>query len=344
MPLSGSEEAKYRPMPKVIAIDIGGTRFRVGLYEGYSLRLRVLEQDTHHTGGRDWMLERLGTLTGQLLQQEGAAVKAIGISFGGPVNYALQTVTSVHTPGWNNFALTRWMEEKFKLPCRLDNDANAGALGEFRMGAGTGCHSILYLTLSTGIGSGMVIQNAVHRGKDSMAGELGHIPLSDLPVPCTCGNTGCLESLASGRAIARAAREEARQHPAQFGKLLERCHGDPARVEAKDVFAAAVEGESGSQQVVQNALYWLARALVTAIRILNPDRIVLGGGLTAAGGGLLDPLRQQMRQWWSDSFPYSTEIRLAGLGEYAPLTGAACLAVEQLAEGYMPTLCPDPSP
>ncbi len=317
-------------MAKVIAIDIGGTRFRVGLYEGYSERLRVVEQDTHHAGGRDWMLERLRNLTGQFVQQEGNSVKAIGISFGGPVDFARQTVTSVHTPGWNNFALAGWMENAFRLPCRLDNDANAGALGEHRMGAGTGCRSILYLTLSTGIGSGLVIEGAVHRGKDSMAGELGHIPLSDLPVPCTCGRTGCLEALASGRAIARAAREEIRQHRGQFTKLLDRCHADEAGVEAKDVFAAAVEGEVGSQRVIQNALYWLARALVTAIRILNPDRIVLGGGLTAAGSGLLDPLQQQMRQWWSDSFPYTTEIRLAGLGGYAPLTGAACLAVDRL--------------
>lgn len=322
-------------MANVIAFDIGGTRFRAGLFNEAGQRLELpFEGETSRSGGREWMLSALKGRAETLRGRSGEPVSACGVSFGGPVDFDRQLVTSVHTPGWENFALSRWAREHLGIPCVVDNDANAGALGEHRFGAGKGTRSMVYLTLSTGIGGGIICNGHVHRGRDGMAGEIGHMPLSESDSLCTCGlPSGCTEALASGRSLDQKAREFAMLHPREAARLVELSGGRPENVTARDLTAGAQEGDPGAAQIFNEAVRWLARALLITIRLLDPDKIVLGGGVAQTGDFLLASLNTHLKQWWSPQFPYSTEIVLAELGTYSPLCGAAALALERKGSG-----------
>jgi glucokinase len=312
----------------VIGIDIGGTRFRVGLFDAAGRRLLVSEDDTSRAGGRDWMLDQIRERAGVLMNRTDYPVKACGVSFGGPVDFGKQQVSSVHTPGWDKFPLAGWIQENLKLPCRVDNDANAGALGEYRFGAGRGAGSMVYITISTGIGSGLVYGGKVLRGKDNLAGELGHIPVSDSGVVCSCGARGCLETFCSGTAIARRGIDWAARRSDRVARIVELSGGKPENITALAVVQAAAEGDLAAAQILREVARWLARALLTVIRLLNPDKLVLGGGVAQAGGTLLMPVREFLEDLGSPSISYTTEIVIGALGPYSPLYGAAALALE----------------
>ncbi|MFB3921664.1 MAG: ROK family protein [Terriglobia bacterium] len=315
-------------MGNVIAFDIGGTRFRAGLFDPEGHRLSILENPTNRQGGRNWMLEQLRACFLTLRDKSEGPVQSCGVSFGGPVNYDHQTVTSIHVPGWEEFALGKWLEEAFDVPCCLDNDANAGALGEHRFGAGRGCRTMIYITISTGIGGGIILDGKLHRGKDSLAGEIGHIPVSDSGVLCSCGARGCLETFCSGSAIALRGREWGRRRPEAVTRMTELSGGSVEDITAKALVQAAAEGNEAARQILIEASRWLARALMTAIRILNPERIVLGGGVAQAGSLLLNPVDEALEALGSPTIHYSTEVCLAELGSDSPLYGAAAMALE----------------
>ena len=249
-------------MHNVLAMDIGGSRFRVALFDDAGRRLEVLEGETSRSGGRDWMLEQLRSRSRELLDRSDYPVKACGVSFGGPVDFRQQRVNSMHVPGWRGFRLGQWVEDNLSLKCLVDNDANAGALGEFRFGAGRGTESVLYLTISTGIGGGVVCGGKVHRGKDSMAGEVGHIPVSEVGALCSCGGRGCLETVCSGTAIGLRGRGLARRKPEVMQRTIELASGNPGQITAEAVFRAAGEGESGALLIVREAARALARARI----------------------------------------------------------------------------------
>jgi len=333
-PGSSSPPATYDLPHAVLAVDIGGTHFRLALFDLQGRRLVLSEGDTLHSGGRVWMLERIRELGRTLLDRPDSRVTACGISFGGPVDFQHQRVTSVHSPGWKNFSLAKWLGTNLNLPCRIDNDANAGALGEFRYGAGRGTESLVYVTLSTGVGAGLILNGKTYRGKDGLAGELGHVPISGSGPTCSCGAGGCLESLCSGRAIAERGKKLGWSplDGSTYGHAMacpysgEQSEG----ITAKDIVQAASQGDTVALRIVREAAHWLARGLLTVIRILNPDRIILGGGLTLAGQVLLGPLHQSLAELASPSIGYSTEIVVAELGTYSPLYGAAAMALDLL--------------
>jgi glucokinase len=320
-------------MDHVIAADIGGSHFRVGLFDGAGERLEVREGNTSQSGGRQWMLEQLGSRCRELISRAGGNVTACGISFGGPVDFEAQRVRSLHVPGWDNFPLAQWVAETLNLPCRIENDANAGALGEHRFGAGRGTRSLFYITLSTGIGGGFVYDGKVYHGRDSLAGEIGHIAVSESGTACACGARGCLESFCSGTAIAQRGREWAGRRPESAVRLLELCGGNVENITALDVAEAAAAGDGIAVGIVHETAQWLARALLIVVRILNPDKIVLGGGVARAGKVLLDPVQQALGEMASPLLVYSTEIVLAKLKNYSPLFGAAALALDLIQNG-----------
>ncbi len=320
-------------MHDVIALDIGGTRFRVGLFDPAGQRLEVSEGDTARAGGREWMLEQVRVRCREMLKRTEVPVKACGISFGGPVDYERQRVNSLHVSGWEGFPLAQWAKETLNLPCRVDNDANAGALGEFRFGAGRGTRSLFYITLSTGIGGGLVIEGKVQHGRDSLAGEIGHIPVSDSAVPCACGARGCLEALCSGTAIAQRARMWAARRSESATRLVEHSGGNPEQITSLAVAKAAAEGDPVALEILDETAQWLARGLLIVIRIVNPDKIVLGGGVSRAGKVLLDPVRKALSKIASQSLKTSTEVVLAELDNYSPLYGAAAIALEAVENG-----------
>jgi glucokinase len=311
----------------VIGVDIGGTTCRAGLFDFRGRPLHLLEGDTVRSGGREWMLRQIRDWSQTLLRRTETHVKGCGISFGGPVDFATQRVRSIHTPGWEDFPLSEWVTENLGLPCRVDNDANCGALGEYHFGAGRGTRALVFLTISTGIGGGIVWDGKVYRGKDSFAGEFGHLPMADSHILCSCGASGCLETFCSGPAIARRARELAERRPDAMGRLAELC-ADPHDITTRVVFQAAAEGDVAAQQIVNEAARWLARALLMVIRIINPDKIILGGGVMQAGETFLGPIRTFLQEMGPSSIGYSTELHTSELGQSSQLYGAVALAHE----------------
>ncbi|HET7214054.1 MAG TPA: ROK family protein [Terriglobia bacterium] len=315
-------------MSNVLAVDIGGTHFRTALFDDAGRRLLLFEGATDASGGRDWMLNEIRERAQNLVSRSDQPVRSCGISFGGPVDYRQQRVSSMHVSGWRGFKLAQWVEDNLNLKCRLDNDANAGALGELRYGAGRGAESVLYLTVSTGIGGGVICGGKIHRGKDSMAGEVGHIPISDAGALCSCGGRGCLETICSGTAISQRGRGLARRKPEAMIKTLQLASDDPERITAEVVFRAAGEGERSAQFIVREAARALAKALLTSIRILNPEVVILGGGVALAGRLLLDPVHEFLDEFSAPMLQHSTRIALAELEKYSPLYGAAAMALE----------------
>lgn len=318
-------------MKNVIAIDIGGTHFRVGLFDEEGRRLLVDENATLRSGGRDWMLRQVHDFCRRIRVKSDYPVAACGVSFGGPVDFKRQRVTSLHAPGWEDFPLAEWVRETLGLPSRLDNDANAGALGEFRYGAGRGLRSLFYVTISTGIGGGLILDGRVIRGRDSLAGEIGHLPVSDSGVLCSCGARGCLETFCSGTAIARQGQEWARRRPESVTDMIEMSGGVIENITAQAVVHAAAEGNLAAEGILHEVGRWLGRALLIVIRLVNPDKIVLGGGVAQAGKLLLDPVHEALDELSSPAMRSTTEIVLADLGTFSPLYGAAALALEAAA-------------
>lgn len=315
-------------MSNVLAVDIGGTHFRTALFDDEGRPVLFSEGVTHAPGGRDWMLNEVRERARNLITRSDQPVRSCGISFGGPVDYRQQRVSSMHVSGWRGFKLAQWVEDNLNLKCLLDNDANAGALGEFRYGAGRSAESLLYLTISTGIGGGVICGGRVLRGKDSLAGEIGHIPVSDVEALCSCGGRGCLETVSSGTAIGLSGRGLARRNPEVMAKTIELASGDPERITAEMVFRAAGEGEKSAQFIVHESARALAKALLISIRILNPDVIILGGGVALAGRLLLDPVRECLEEFSTPLLEHSTRVLQAELEKDSPLYGAAAMGLE----------------
>ncbi len=315
-------------MINVIGIDIGGTHFRIGLFDQEGHRLSLFESHTDRAGGRDWMLGQIRERAQPLMDQAGAPITACGVSFGGPVNFDRQVVSSLHSPGWVDFPLAEWAQQNLKLPCRVDNDANAGAIGEYRFGAGRGTQSLFYITISTGIGGGLVCDGKVFRGKDNLAGEIGHIPISDSGMVCSCGARGCLESFSSASVLTQRCKDWASRQPERVARIIALSGGNPEEITAKAVVEAAAEGDLAAAQIWQEATRYLARGVQTVIRLLNPELVVLGGGVSQAGPMLLNPVREYLKELSSPTISYSTQVLLATLGNHSPLYGAAALALE----------------
>ncbi len=280
-----------------LAIDIGGTKFSVALFEGDRMAARE-SRATDRAGGPAWMVERIGDIAGEWRGRYGFA--RCGIGFGGPVDFPSQRVTlSTHVEGWRDFPLIDRLQEKLGVGIVMDNDANAGALGEGRHGAGKGCRPLFYMTLSTGIGGGFVTEHGAYRGADSYAGEIGHLTIRPDGPECLCGARGCFERMCCGL-------------------WLERDYGRPAReLVADPVFVG---------QYVVN----LALGLKAAIMLLNPARIVIGGGIGKTGEALFGPLRAELRRQITSWSRARIDVVPAALGDDSVLYGAMELAKELL--------------
>lgn len=277
----------------LLAIDIGGTKFTMALFERGEM-VRRESRATDREGGREWMVERIREIG--LDWAERAPFTAIGVGFGGPVDYAAQQVVlSTHVGGWDGFDLPGFLREAFQAPVLLDNDANVGALGEGLHGAGLDQRPLFYMTLSTGIGGGILTENGVLRGADSYAGELGHINIRPGGPECLCGSNGCFERMCCGL-------------------WLEQDHGRPAHELLTDpVF-------------VERYVIDLARGLKAVIMLLNPARIVIGGGISKAGDALFIPLRAELRRQITSWSRARIDVVPAALGDDSVLWGAYELA------------------
>jgi len=275
--------------------------------------------------GSQGSLDVISALGDQMLQNHtGDEIRAIGISFGGPVTRDGQKiVTSQHVPGWDHFPLPQILSQHFGLPVFLENDANAAALGEWYYGAGDGCENLFYFQVSTGIGAGIVIDSKIYRGR-GMAGEFGHLTAEEDGRQCACGKLGCLESYSSGWGIASRARESYAQLPSD-SSLRRLTDKNPDQVTTALVFEAYRQGDEHMQFLVRSAMGSLARALADVVCILDPDRVVIGGGIAQSK----DIMQAELSPWLEKFIPgfmrQHFDLQFSTLDGKETLYGAALL-------------------
>ncbi|MGI8967721.1 MAG: ROK family protein [Chloroflexota bacterium] len=310
--------------PVNLAIDLGGTRVRAALADGEDLSQRI-EEATILQGGPDGVIAQVVALGARSLEQAGMSWRDVGclsVASPGPLNTQTGVVFSPpNLPGWNDVPLKAELEQRTGVSVLVVNDANAAGLGEFHFGAGRGRRSMIYLTVSTGIGGGVIIDGALVEGTSGTAGEIGHMTI-DLNGPrCTCGNTGCLEMLASGTSIAR--RFQERQTAGEHSTLK----AEPGKqVSAARIAAAAAEGDPLASAVWFDAMRALGFGVVNCIHIFNPEIVAIGGGVSAAGDLFFTPIRDIVNRYALPVPRRDVEVVPAQLGADVGLVGAAAFA------------------
>jgi len=312
----------------VLALDIGGTKLAVGVVTGDGRSHGFLVEPTRTEEGPDAVLRRLfdlGARSIDLVRDQGvtAPVDAVGISCGGPLDARNGVLLSpLHLPGWTRVPIVELAAARFGVPAALENDASAAAFGEYRFGAGRGTETMLYLTVSTGVGGGAVLNGRLHRGAAGNGGEFGHICVDPAGPRCLCGRNGCLEIVASGTSIARRANEElaAVAEPSALRALT--------RVRAEDVSAAAAAGDPLSTRVWAGTVAALVSAITDLVNVFEPDAVVLGGGVTRSGDLLLDPVRSGVLAAAMPPAAAAVRIQLAELGDRVGVVGAAAIALD----------------
>ncbi len=308
----------------IIGIDVGGTKQTAALVDADGSIVKQLRRQTDRAGGAAAGIQSIQDLTRALLEEaahRGAKVVRIGVGFGGPVDYNTGTVLlSHHVAGWENQPLKRVLEDAFHLPVIVDNDCNAGALGEWRFGAGRGVDDLVYLNIGTGIGGGVIAGGRLVRGCRNGAGEIGHSVIDPQGPVCTCGKRGCLEALCSGPYIALRARERV--------KASNRSTTLTANCTSEEVFAAAANGDAVAQQIVLETAHYLAHAIGNAVSLLNPQMVILGGGVSEVGDVLLHPVRERVFDYCLPFYSRHLQIVTAQLGYDAGVRGAVALAME----------------
>lgn len=276
-----------------LAVDIGGTKLSLALFKDDAMERRITRA-TDRAGGPDWMLRRIQEIGSDWASED--AIDACGIGFGGPVDFPAQRVIcSTHVPGWENFDLVAAIRDRLHLPAVVDRDTMVGALGEGQYGAGIGVRPLFYITISTGIGGGLLTERGLYHGADSFSCEIGHHTVQPGGPECLCGSRGCLERLCSGL-------------------WLERDYGKPASELLRD--------PAFTERYVQP----LALGLKNCIMFLNPARIVIGGGISKAGEALFAPLRRELARQLTSWSRARVDVIPAELGDDSILWGALALA------------------
>ncbi len=308
-----------------LAVDLGGTKILTALV---SPRGEVIIRNlipTNAQTGPDNVIARIISSLEQVLRQASlttAGIQKIGLAIAGPLDIGRGIVTtSPHLPGWNNVPLREIIQNKFGVPTFIIHDASAAALAEHRYGAGKGSRDMIYVTVSTGIGGGIIIGGKLYVGTSGTAGEVGHMTIEVDGPRCTCGNRGCWEMLASGTALAREAKKRI-TNGAQ-SSILALASGDVNNITAKTVSDAAENADSLALELVEQLGMYLGVGLANLINIFNPDIIIIGGGLSKMGNLLLAPAYRTVAE---RAFSISVEkasIVLSKLGDDAGVIGAA---------------------
>ncbi|WP_375499876.1 ROK family protein [uncultured Nostoc sp.] len=317
-------------MTLILALDFGGTKLAAATVNVGSRKwLRYERRLSPANANANTDLEIMRSLIYSLLEDTKPA--AIGVSFGGPVNASTGTVRlSHHVAGWENIPLKRLLEEEFGVSVGVDNDANVAALGEHRFGAGQGYDSLFYITVSTGVGGGWILNGQPWRGAGGMAGEIGHIVVDPAGPVCLCGKRGCVERLASGPYMAQNVREILEKEPPsrqvrQGGEVLRGLVGDNLTLlTGQLVSEAAAAGDDLAKEVLHKAAWALGVSIGNVANLMNPQRFVLGGGVTKAGADFWQVVRQVARETALPEVDF--EIVPAILGDDAPLWGAVAIA------------------
>jgi glucokinase len=309
----------------VIGVDVGNTRLTAAIVTLDGDMKAMLRRPTRASEGANACYRQIEEMLLALLseaEKQSIAILGIGVGFGGPVDHESGTIIrSHHVLGWSGFPMRQMLSDRFGIPVFLDNDANAGALGELLFGAAKGQKNVLYVNIGTGIGGAIIADGRLLRGERNLAGEIGHITVVRGGPRCGCGKHGCLEAVASGTGIARRAMELIRK-----GELRTKLPTDG--VTSKDVFEAAMDGDELAIKVVDETVEHLAHGLGIAITLLNPSMVIIGGGLSEAPEELLlNPLNERLKRYAFDVALEGLKLVNAKLRYDAGVLGAAALAI-----------------
>ncbi|MCL6612500.1 MAG: ROK family protein [Peptococcaceae bacterium] len=312
----------------VVGVDLGGTKIYTALAD---LRGRILAEarvPTGAAGGPEAVMERIAETVRRVLGEVGgAAPAAVGIGSPGMPDPATGAVYSSPNLGWDGVPLKKRMEEILGAPVLVDNDANLAALGEYSFGAGQGARHMAYVTVSTGIGGGLILDGRIYRGAGGGAGEIGHMVLDPDGPLCGCGRRGCLEALASGTAMAARARELV---AAGRGKAILGEAGDRAGdITAVSVARAAAAGDAEAREIIFRAGECLGMGLANLINLVNPDRLVIGGGALGAGEPLWAGMERELSARALRPALDRVRVVMASLNGRSGLIGAVALAVNR---------------
>jgi glucokinase len=313
-------------MGAIIAADVGGTRMRVAAFPLDSIEpIKHRVAPTQAPGGSAFA--RFTAMI-EAVWPEGK-VEAISLAAPGPLDPATGTILSApNIPEWINFPLGARLAERFDAPVFVGNDANLALLGEWRYGAGQGHHDLIYITISTGIGGGVICGDRLLLGKRGLAAELGHVTVLPGGPLCSCGQRGHLEAIASGPAIARYVNERLAEGAAS--RLAP--HPEP---NARQVAEAARQGDALAQAAYRRAGECLGQALANFLHIFNPSMVIFGGGVSQSGALIFEPLKETLyRQVMDQDFVKDLSLETARLGDDAGLIGALVQAQQKLSGHY----------
>lgn len=315
-----------------LGIDLGGTTFAVGLIDGEGRLLAQKEEATPQNEAAEKILEVLSQAAQALMDEVGGRdkVRGLGIGIPGPVDPrtgVIKQCPNLHA--LDGVPAAKILHEKTGWPVFIGNDAYCATLAELRYGAGRDCHYMALLTLGTGIGGGIAIENKVLRGPRQILGEVGHLIIQPGGPKCGCGNHGCLEALAGRQAIVDLAIRKLQEGRAS--RLGEMVGAEHERIDPRLIAELAHAGDALCQEVMAQIGYYIGLAICDIIVLCDPDKIVIGGGISAAGEVLFDPIRRTVQHCSRISGFNPAHVVRAELGNRAGMIGAATLVWEQLA-------------
>ncbi len=310
-------------MKSIIGVDVGGTLLRAARFDDDLNLLERAKQETHSDEGVDAVFDRLVETIRQVLPGTPGDLSGIGVALPGPVDSAAGVlIAAPHLP-FKNMPIRQMLADALNAPVYIGNDADLAGLAEHQRGAGRGAPTLIYITVSTGVGSGIIIDGRPFSGR-GQGGEVGHMVVAPDGPMCGCGHRGHLEAVAAGSGIERIARR--RLEAGEESSLHERAGGDLSRVTAKMVGEAAQAGDPLALSLITDAGRYLGMAVASLMMILHPDRFVFGGGVTRLGPLLFDPMKQAVREYAMHPLYWEkTPLVMAELKDDVGLTGAAAL-------------------
>jgi glucokinase len=314
----------------IVGIDIGGTKVAGGLVNLKGHLVRSLVVPTRADEGFETSFQQILSVIEDLIGCAGGKQNIVGIGMcaPGPLNPRTGLVINPpNLPGWRNVQLGRRVEKKFGLPAKVENDANAAGLAEALFGAAVGYRDIFYVTVSTGIGTGIIINKRIYHGKNGVAGEGGHVSIDfRSPYRCGCGTQGCIEALAAGPGMVRRARVRLEQEHTAPSLLRDLTRGHLSQITPKMIQEAAREGDPVAQEILDETGFFLGVWLAGMITLFDPEAIVIGGGVAKIGKPLFDKIRETIPHYTINRlFARKTPLLPAKLQTNVGVFGAASL-------------------
>ncbi len=313
-------------MGKRIGIDVGGTNVKIALVDEQGKIIYSNSVPTYAKMGYEYTVNNIKQAIRDLMKETNTNetnIEAIGFDFPGQIDYQNGIVKlAPNIPGWVNVPIAKMIEDEFHIPTKVDNDVRCAALGEMKFGAGRGCRNFICITVGTGIGSGIVINGQLVRGCANAAGEIGHIKLQMKDGPlCGCGDTGCFEAFASGPAIVAMAQDYIKGgKAAKFSEMA----GD-GEITPYIVAKAAEAGDVVAKRIFETIGEYIGLGLTSVINLLNPEKVIIGGGVADSGELILEPIRRTIKARAMKVARESVQIVPAELGNSAGVIGASML-------------------